>query len=123
MLDENRHMGVAKFRRLEGGAGARRRLLLAPLAAGAVVVAPAAAGATKVNHAVRTLCRVLKISRAAYYHWSIYPLSAHARADLVLIERISAIHAGSRQPYGAPRIHAELHDRGSVHGPARPGAA
>jgi hypothetical protein len=24
----------------------------------------------KVNHAVRTLCRVLQVSRAAYYHWA-----------------------------------------------------
>jgi len=28
----------------------------------------------KVNHAVRTLCRVLQVSRAAYYHWSIHLL-------------------------------------------------
>lgn len=47
----------------------------------------------KVNHAVRTLCRVLQVSRAAYYHWSIHPLSAHASADLVLSERITAMHA------------------------------
>jgi len=57
----------------------------------------------KVNHAVRTLCRVLQVSRTAYYHWSIHPLSARARADLVLTERIAAIHTRSRQTYGAPR--------------------
>ena len=57
----------------------------------------------KVNHAVRTLCRVLQVSRAAYYHWSIHLFSAHASADLVLSERITAIHARSRQTYGAPR--------------------
>ncbi len=73
----------------------------------------------KVNHAVRTLCRVLQVSRAAYYHWSIHPLSAHARADLVLTERIAAIHARSRQTYGAPRIHAELHACGDLHGRKR----
>jgi hypothetical protein len=33
----------------------------------------------KVNHAIRTLCRVLQVSRAAYYHWSIHRLSARAR--------------------------------------------
>jgi putative transposase len=58
----------------------------------------------KVNHAVRTLCRVLQVSRAAYYHWSIHPLSARARADLALTERIAAIHVRSRQTYGAPRV-------------------
>jgi transposase InsO family protein len=62
----------------------------------------------RVNHAIRTLCRVLQVSRAAYYHWSIHPLSARARADLALTERIAAIHARSRQTYGAPRVHAEL---------------
>ena len=73
----------------------------------------------KVNHAVRTLCRVLKVSRAAYYHWSIYPLSARARADLALSERIAAIHARSRQTYGAPRVHAELQACGDLHGRKR----
>jgi putative transposase len=69
----------------------------------------------KVNHAVRTLCRVLKVSRAAYYHWSIHPLSAHAHADVALTERIVAIHARSRHTYGAPRIHAELRACGDPH--------
>ena len=69
----------------------------------------------KVNHAVRTLCRVLQVSRAAYYHWSIHPLSAHAAADLVLSERVAAIHARSRQTYGAPRVHAELRICGERH--------
>ncbi len=58
----------------------------------------------KVNHAVRTLNRLLKVSRAAYYHWSIYPLSTHARADIALTERIamrSAITKRSSQP-GSP---------------------
>jgi len=44
----------------------------------------------KVNHAVRTFCRVLQVSRAAYYHWS-------------------------RQTYGAPRIRAELRSMGECH--------
>jgi transposase InsO family protein len=73
----------------------------------------------KVNHAVRTLCRVLQVSRAAYYHWSIHPLSARASADLALTERIAAIHARSRQTYGAPRVHAELQVCGNRHGRKR----
>jgi putative transposase len=73
----------------------------------------------KVNHAVRTLCRVLQVSRTAYYQWSLEPMSARARADIVLTERIAAIHASSRQTYGAPRVHAELHIRGDRHGRKR----
>jgi hypothetical protein len=34
----------------------------------------------KVNHAVRTLCRVLQVSRAAYYHWGHQPLSERRTA-------------------------------------------
>jgi len=73
----------------------------------------------KVNHATRTLCRVLQVSRAAYYHWAIQPLSARARTDLALTERIAAIHARSRQTYGAPRVHAELQVCGARHGRKR----
>ena len=73
----------------------------------------------KVNHATRTLCRVLQVSRAAYYHWAIQPLSAHARTNLALTERIAAIHARSRQTYGAPRVHAELQVCGARHGRKR----
>jgi putative transposase len=73
----------------------------------------------KVNHAVRTLCRVLQVSRTAFYQWSIEPLSARARADIVLTQRIAAIHARRRQTYGAPRIHAELHICGDRHGRKR----
>ena len=69
----------------------------------------------KVNHAVRTLCRVLQVSRTAYYQWSLEQLSARAKADIVLTERIAAIHARSRQTYGSPRVHAELHICGERH--------
>lgn len=69
----------------------------------------------KVNHAVRTLCRVLQVSRAAYYQWSHQPLSERARADVQLTTKITAIHARSRQTYGAPRIQAELRTLGQSH--------
>ena len=73
----------------------------------------------KVNQAIRTLCRVLQVSRAAYYHWSLQPLSARALADVALTERIAAIHARSRQTYGAPRVHAQLQVCGDRHGRKR----
>jgi putative transposase len=73
----------------------------------------------KVNHAVRTLCRVLQVSRTAYYQWSLEPLSARAQADIVLTERIAAIHARSQQTYGASRVHAELHVCRERHGRKR----
>jgi len=69
----------------------------------------------KVNHAVRTLCRVLQVSRAAYYQWHRQPLSERAQSDAGLTERITAIHARSRQTYGAPRVRAELQTMGHCH--------
>jgi putative transposase len=56
------------------------------------------------------MCRVLKISRSGYYAWCDRPLSARARRDHWLTEKIEAIHQRSRGVYGAPMIHAELAD-------------
>ena len=57
---------------------------------------------------IATMCRVLGVSISGYYAWSARAPSARARSDAVLVERISAIHAGSRGTYGATRVHAEL---------------
>lgn len=56
------------------------------------------------------MCRVLKISRSGYYAWCDRSLSARARRDLWLTERIEEIHRRSRGVYGSPMIHAELAD-------------
>jgi putative transposase len=64
-------------------------------------------------HPVATLCRVLGVSPSGYYAWSKRTLSRRAKDDVVLIERIRAIHAASKGTYGAPRIHAELGEEGS----------
>jgi putative transposase len=69
--------------------------------------------AQKAHHDVRTLCRLLGVSRSGYYAWAKgRAASARAVADEVLAEQIAAIHGGSRGTYGAPRVHAELADRG-----------
>jgi putative transposase len=64
--------------------------------------------AEKVHHAVATLCRVLKVSRAAYYIWSKHMPSVRAVADQQLAQRIKALHAETNDCYGAPRMHREL---------------
>jgi putative transposase len=69
----------------------------------------------KVSHAVRTLCRVLQVSRATYYHWHHQPLSEWAQDDAGLTTKIAAIHARSRLTYGAPRVQAELQTMGHSH--------
>ena len=68
--------------------------------------------AEKQRHAVSLLCRVLEVSRAAYYRWKSQPLSTRAAANLVLLEKIRKAHAGSDGKYGSPRICAELQDQG-----------
>ena len=57
---------------------------------------------------VRTMCRVLGVSRSGYYEWLGREPSVRARADAALLERIEHHHLASRGTYGAPRIHADL---------------
>jgi transposase InsO family protein len=59
-----------------------------------------------------TLCRVLQVSRAAYYDWSCAAPSTSALANGELLEKIRTIHARSRMTYGAPRVHDELRTAG-----------
>jgi putative transposase len=57
---------------------------------------------------VAVMARVLGVSEAGFHAWRHRPASAHAVADAALLKRIRTIHAGSRETYGAPRVHAEL---------------
>jgi putative transposase len=64
--------------------------------------------AERATHSVKTLCRVLGVSRSGFHAWVARPASARALVDADLRERIEKIHADSRGTYGAPRVHAEL---------------
>ena len=61
---------------------------------------------------VRLMCRLLGVSRSGYYAARGRTPSAHARRDQRLRLAIRAVHAATRQRYGAPKIHAELRDQG-----------
>ena len=61
---------------------------------------------------IALLCRVVGVSRTGYYAWTRRGVSVRTRQDATLTDRIRAVHARSRQTYGAPRIHAELAARG-----------
>ena len=66
------------------------------------------------EHAIRFMCRTLGITRSCYYAWQrTMPRRAEraARRDSLGAE-IEAIFLQSKKRYGAPRIHAELRDRG-----------
>ena len=68
---------------------------------------------------VAVMARVLGVSEAGFHARRRRPASAHAVADAALLKRIRTIHAGSRQTYGAPRVHAELRAGGEKHGRKR----
>ena len=57
---------------------------------------------------VRTLCHVLGISASGYYAACGRPPSARTQRQALLTANIRAIHAVSRNTYGAPRVHFEL---------------
>jgi len=68
--------------------------------------------AEKAYHSVVLTCRVLSVAKSAFYAWQKQQLSARARADEQLGQDIQEIYEASRCTYGAPRVHAELRNRG-----------
>jgi len=75
--------------------------------------------ANQATFPVALMARVLGVSRAGYYAWAKRPPSARAVADAALLKQIRTVHAGSRQTYGSPRVHAELRAGGKRHGRKR----
>jgi putative transposase len=64
--------------------------------------------ARKAEHSIKTMCRVLGVSRSGFHAWERRPPSARRIEDDRLVERIREIHAANRAVYGSPRVHAEL---------------
>ena len=64
--------------------------------------------AKRAEHSVKTMCRVLGVSRSGFHAWAKRKPSARALEDERLTERIREIHRVNRKVYGSPRIHAEL---------------
>lgn len=64
--------------------------------------------AERAHYPVRILCRVLRVAASGYYASCARAPSACALRQQALTQRIRAIHAASRDTYGAPRVHAEL---------------
>jgi hypothetical protein len=60
------------------------------------------------GHGVARACRLLKVSRAAYYQRRSGSPSSRAAADAVLAAKITEIHGESKGTYGAPRVHQAL---------------
>jgi putative transposase len=60
------------------------------------------------GHGVARACRLLKVSRAAYYQRCAGVPSPRAAADAAITVRITSIHAESKGTYGSPRVHQVL---------------
>ncbi len=71
--------------------------------------------ACRARFPVSVMARVLGVSKAGYYAWRHRSPSAHAQADAALLKRVRTVHTGSRQTYGAPRVHAALRASGERH--------
>lgn len=66
--------------------------------------------ANQAIYPVRLMCRLLGVSASGFYAGRERPTSRRALDDIALTAQIHAIHARSRESYGAPRVHAELVD-------------
>ena len=58
------------------------------------------------------MCKVLKISQSSYFRWKKCPFSVRFHKKEELKQRILTIYFDSKQPYGSPRITAELNNLG-----------
>ena len=58
------------------------------------------------------MCRVLQVSRSAYYAWIKRPLSERVQTDKRLTHMIRAVQEQSRGIYGSPRVHQALRSQG-----------
>ncbi|BFU93303.1 MAG: transposase [Nitrospira sp.] len=56
------------------------------------------------QHRIERLCQVLAVSRSGYYAWRRRPLSARARANADLVERMTQLHRQRKERYGALKL-------------------
>lgn len=68
--------------------------------------------AQRTQSAVVTLCRVLGVSRSAYYQWRHTPESPQQHRRRALLGHIASIYQTNKRVYGSPRIHQELKSQG-----------
>lgn len=71
------------------------------------------------EHAVRTMCRVLRVSSSGFYDWLSRPLSSHAIEDRRLLPLIRASYTASGGVYGARRVFQDLREIGETCGKHR----
>jgi putative transposase len=70
---------------------------------------------------VRSMCRVLEVSRAGFYAWSGRGVSARRKQDLLLLGHIRQVHAANREAYGVVKTWHALRRAGVPCGKHRVG--
>lgn len=71
------------------------------------------------HHRIRTLSRVLQVSRSGYYDWLGRTPSARTQANNVLLDHIRTVHRQQRQAYGALKTWHHLTVAGIICGKHR----
>jgi len=71
------------------------------------------------GRSVSNACRLLEVSRAAYYQRRLAIPSPRAVSDDELAKKITAIHTESKGTYGSPRVHRALRKQGTECGKRR----
>jgi len=66
----------------------------------------------KAFHAVRTLCRVLEVSRSGFYASTRRPASSRSVEDSRVVAEVAAVFEEHKGRYGSVRITRELRDSG-----------
>jgi putative transposase len=66
------------------------------------------------RYAVKTMCRLLNVTRSGYYAWLKEPVSNRAQEDARLLRLIRASFVASHGIYGAPRVFLDLREAGET---------
>lgn len=63
---------------------------------------------------VRTMCRVLQLTRSSYHYWRKHESSPYRQRNVELVQEIRCVHEASHRTYGSPRIAQKLRATGIV---------
>ena len=66
------------------------------------------------QYAVKTMCRLLNVTRSGYYAWLKEPISNRTQEDVRLLRLIRASFVASHGIYGAPRVFLDLREAGET---------
>jgi len=66
----------------------------------------------RTTFSVSLMCKVMEVTRSAFYDWLNRPESARSREDRQLGKKVKKIHEKSRETYGTRRIRQELVEDG-----------